>query len=99
MQNSTVSLLTALVTAVAVFLFALAFITAKAARNTLRSAKAAVGPARKTFRSTIGGVVRAGVWVVLLLVALVAWQARDIENVNDPQPSTSSVPGPSASPR
>ena len=95
MQNSSVSLMTAIVTAIVVFLFTTAWITAKAARNTMRTAKAAVGPARKTFWSTIGGVIKMGVFAVILLLALIAWQARDLKEVDERHPS----PSPSASHR
>jgi len=93
MQNSSVSLLTAVVTAVVVFFFATAWITTRAARNTYRLAKAAVKPARKTFWSTIGGVIKVGFFAVVLLLALVAWQARDIQNAGDEKPA----PAPSVS--
>lgn len=96
MQNSSVSLLTAVLTAIVVFLFTTAWITAKAARNTLRAAKASVGPARKTFWSTIGGVIKMGALAGFLLIVLVAWQARDIQASDEPAGPT---PSPSASRR
>jgi UDP-N-acetylmuramyl pentapeptide phosphotransferase/UDP-N-acetylglucosamine-1-phosphate transferase len=95
MQNSSVSLMTAIVTAIVVFLFTTAWITAKAARNTVRTAKAAVKPARKTFWSTIGGVLKMTIFAAILLIALVAWQVRDVKQVDQEK----SVPAPSASHR
>jgi hypothetical protein len=95
MQNSGVSLVTAIITAIVVFLFTTAWITAKAARNTVRLAKAAVGPARKTFWSSIGGVLKMAVFAAILLVALIAWQARDMKEVDQRKPG----PAPSASHR
>jgi hypothetical protein len=95
MQNSSVSLLTAVVTAIIVFLFAVAWVTAKAALNTLRTAKNSVGPARKTFWSMVGRVIKIGVWLVVLIIALVAWQAGDIRNADERKP----VPSPSVSRR
>jgi H+/Cl- antiporter ClcA len=95
MQNSSVSLLTAILTAIVVFFFTTAWVTAKAARNTLRAAKATVPNARRTFRSTIFGVVRLGLFAALLLFALIAWSARDVRTADDRSPA----PGPSASHR
>ena len=95
MQNSSVSLVTALVTGIVVFLFAVAWVTAKAALNTLRLAKNSVGPARQTFWSTIGRVFKVGVWLVVLVIVLIAWQANDIKNADEKKP----VPSPSVSRR
>lgn len=95
MQNSSVSLVTALVTGIIVFLFAVAWVTAKAALNTLRLAKNSVGPARKTFWSTIGRVIKLGLCLAVLVLALIAWQANEIKNADEKKP----VPSPSASRR
>jgi hypothetical protein len=95
MQNSSVSLVTALVTGIIVFLFAVAWVTAKAALNTLRLAKNSVGPARKTFWSMVGKVIKIGIWLVVLVIALVAWQANDIKDADEKKP----VPSPSVSRR
>jgi len=95
MPNSSVSLLTAIITAVVVFLFATAWITAKAARNTLLGAKAAVPPARKVFWSTIGGVIKLGLFAAILAIALIAWTARDLQRADQQTPT----PAPSATRR
>jgi hypothetical protein len=95
MQNSSVSLVTALVTGIIVFLFAVAWVTAKAALNTLRLAKNSVGPARKTFWSMVGKVIKVGIWLVVLVIALVAWQANEMNDANEKKP----VPSPSVSRR
>jgi UDP-N-acetylmuramyl pentapeptide phosphotransferase/UDP-N-acetylglucosamine-1-phosphate transferase len=92
MANSGMSMLTAIVTAIIVFLFTTAWITAKAALNTLRKAKSAVPDARKTFRSTIGGVVKMGLLLAILALALVAWAANDVQGADEEKPA----PGPSA---
>jgi hypothetical protein len=92
MANSGMSMLTAIVTAIIVFLFTTAWITAKAALNTLRKAKSAVPDARKTFRSTIGGVVKMGLLLAILALALVAWAANDVQSADEKKPP----PGPSA---
>lgn len=95
MQNSSVSLVTALVTGIIVFLFAVAWVTAKAALNTLRLAKNSVGPARKTFWSMVGKVIKVGIWLVVLIIALVAWQANEMKGADEQKP----VPSPSVSRR
>lgn len=95
MQNSSVSLVTALVTGIIVFLFAVAWVTAKAALNTLRLAKNSVGPARKTFWSMVGKVIKVGIWLVVLIIALVAWQANEMKDADEQKP----VPSPSVSRR
>jgi Na+/H+-translocating membrane pyrophosphatase len=95
MQSSGVSVLTAVVTAVVVFLFTTAWITVKAARNTARAAKAAIGPARKVFWSTIGGLIKMTFWAGLLLFALVAWLVHDVRAADDATPA----PSPSVSHR
>jgi UDP-N-acetylmuramyl pentapeptide phosphotransferase/UDP-N-acetylglucosamine-1-phosphate transferase len=95
MANSGVSMVTAIVTAIIVFLFTTAWITAKAALNSLRKAKTAVPDARKTFRSTVGGVLKMGLLLAILAIALVAWAANDVQNPDDEKPA----PGPSATRR
>jgi succinate dehydrogenase hydrophobic anchor subunit len=95
MQNSGASMLTAVVTAVVVFLLTTAWFTMKAARNTARAAKAAVGPARKLFWSTIGGFVKTAFWAALLLFALVTWLVHDVRGADDATPA----PSPSVSRR
>jgi UDP-N-acetylmuramyl pentapeptide phosphotransferase/UDP-N-acetylglucosamine-1-phosphate transferase len=93
MANSGISMVTAIVTAIIVFLFTTAWITAKAALNTLRKAKSAVPDARKTYRSTVGGVVKMGLLLAILVFALVAWAASEVQSADDEKPA----PGPSAS--
>jgi UDP-N-acetylmuramyl pentapeptide phosphotransferase/UDP-N-acetylglucosamine-1-phosphate transferase len=95
MPNSSVSLVTAIITAVVVFLFATAWVTAKAARNTVRAAKAAVPAARKVFWSTIGGVFKLGLFAAILAIALIAWTARDVQKADQQTPT----PAPSATRR
>jgi ABC-type Fe3+ transport system permease subunit len=95
MRSSSVSLMTAIVTAIVVFLFAVAWTTAKAARNTYVKTKAGVPAARKLYWSTIGGVVKVGFWAVLLLFLLIAWQVHDVKAVDDHKPT----PAPSVSSR
>jgi ABC-type Fe3+ transport system permease subunit len=95
MQNSSASLLTAIITAVVVFLFTTAWFTAKAARNTVRLAKASVPTARKNFWKTVGGVVKMGLLVVVLVLVLIAWSARDAQSAGPQTPA----PAPSATRR
>lgn len=95
MQSSVAAGLTAIITAVVVFLFTTAWFTAKAARNTVRTAKAAVPAARTLFWKTIGGVIKMGLLVAILVIALVAWSARDLQRADEHKPA----PTPSASHR
>ncbi len=81
--------MTAVVTAIIVFLFAVAWTTAKAARNTYVKTKTGVPAARKLYWSTIGGVVKIGFWAVLLLFILIMWQIHDVKAVNDSKPTPS----------
>lgn len=95
MQNSSVSLMTAIVTAIIVFLLGIAWATVKGARKGYQTAKGGVGTARKTYWTAVGGIVKIGFWAVLLLVVLVVWQVHDLKTVNDTTPT----PGPSVSHR
>lgn len=96
MSNSSVSLLTAVVTAIVVFFFTAAWVASKSARSNLRTVKAAVAPARKAVWATVGGVIKLGALVVFLLIVLVAWQARDLSEEGEGRPPASG-PSPSAS--
>jgi ABC-type Fe3+ transport system permease subunit len=95
MQNSSVSLMTAIVTAIIVFLLGIAWATVKGARKSYRTAKGGVGAARKTYWSAMGGVIKVGFWAALLLVVLVVWQFHDLKTVNETTPT----PSPSVSHR
>ena len=95
MSNSSVSLMTAVVTAIVVFFFTAAWVASKSARSNLKTAKAAVGPARKAVWSTIGGVIKIGALAVFLLIVLVAWQVRDL-NEDGTGRTPASGPSPSA---
>ena len=89
MLNSSVSLLTAIVTAIVVFFCTVAWVTMVAARNTYRKAKASVAPARKTMWSAIGSLFKVGVLAAIFVLILVAWQAKDIADAADDTPSPS----------
>ncbi|WP_127500149.1 hypothetical protein [Actinoplanes solisilvae] len=95
MSNSSVSLMTAVVTAIVVFFFTAAWVASKSARSNLRTAKAAVAPARKAVWSTVGGVIKLGALVVFLLIVLVAWQASNTDEEGAGR-SPASGPSPSA---
>ena len=99
MQNSSVSLMTAIVTAIIVFLLGIAWATVKGARKNYRTIKGGVGAARKSYWSALGGVIKVGFWAVLLLVVLVVWQVHDLKNVDASTPSPSHSASPSASHR
>ena len=94
MQNSSASLMTAIVTAIIVFLLGIAWATVKGARKSYQTAKGGVGAARKSYRTAVGSIIKIGFWAVLLLVVLVVWQVHDLKTVNDSTPT----PGPSVSP-
>jgi ABC-type Fe3+ transport system permease subunit len=78
MQNSSVSLLTAVIVGVILFLLGVAWTRLKSARGNYALAKSSVGPARKAMWSTLGGVVKVGFWALVLVAVLVMWQVRDI---------------------
>jgi ABC-type Fe3+ transport system permease subunit len=103
MQNSGVSLMTAVVTAVIVFLLGVAWASVKGSNKAYKTIKAGVKPARKIFWSNVGGVIKIGFWAVLLLTVLVVWQMHDVKTVDDskpaPTPTSSHSPSPSASRR
>ena len=85
MQNSSVSLLTAVIVGVVLFLLGVAWTRLKSARGNYTMVKNSVGPARKAMWSTLGGVVKMGFWALVLLAVLVMWQVRDI-NAADEKP-------------
>jgi Mn2+/Fe2+ NRAMP family transporter len=89
MLNSSVSLLTAVVTGIVVFFFTVAWVAMKGARDGYRKAKAAVVPARKSMWSAIGSLFKIAVLVAILALILVAWQANDLAGVADEKPSPS----------
>jgi hypothetical protein len=93
MQNSSAALLAAIITAVVVFYFTSRWFTAKAARNTVRAAKKAVPAARTVFWHSIGGVVKLGLLLALLVLVFVAWSTRDLQSADDqkPAPTTSAT--------
>jgi cytochrome bd-type quinol oxidase subunit 2 len=95
MQNSTVSLMTAIVVAIVVFLLGVAWAAAKGARKNYQTIKGGVGPARKAYWAAVGGIVKIGVWVAVLLIALVAWQVNDVRKAGHATPT----PSPSVSHR
>ena len=86
MQNSSVSLLTAVVTGFILFLLGVAWTRMRSANRALKTIKNGVQPARKLFWLSIGGVVKIGFWVVVLLSVLVFWQVRDVNAGNDRDP-------------
>jgi hypothetical protein len=89
MQNSSVSLLTAMLTGIIVFMLGLAWARVRGARKALTTIKQGVPAARKLFWVSIGGVLKVGFWAALLLFVLVAWQMRDIRAADERQPSPS----------
>ena len=48
------------------------------ANGAYKTIKNGVKPARKLFWLSLGGVVKIGFWVVVLLALLVFWQVRDV---------------------
>jgi hypothetical protein len=83
MQNSSVSLLTAAVAGFILFLLGVAWTKMKSANGAYKTIKNGVGPARKLYWISIGGVLKIGFWVVVLLAVLVFWQVRDVSAGND----------------
>jgi hypothetical protein len=86
MQNSSVSLLTAAVAGFILFLLGVAWTRMKSANGAYKTIKNGVKPARKLFWLSIGGVVKIGFWVVVLLAVLVLWQVRDADAASDRDP-------------
>ena len=78
MQNSSVSLLTAVIAGVILFLLGVAWTRMKSARGNYKTIKNSVGPARKAMWVSLGGVVKVGFWVLVLVGVLIVWQVRDI---------------------
>jgi hypothetical protein len=86
MQNSSVSLLSAVVAGFILFLLGGAWARMRSANRAYKTIKNGVKPARKLFWLSLGGVLKIGFWVVVLLALLVFWQVRDVDadNGNDP---------------
>ena len=80
MQHSSVSLLTALIVTVIVFLLGAAWAVMKRANRDYKTIKNSVGPARKNFWASFRTMVKFGFWVAVLLLVLVAWQVRDVRD-------------------
>ncbi len=89
MLNSSVSLLTAIVTGIVVFLFTAAWMRLKSARDGYRTAKAAVAPARKTMWSKIGSLLKVAALLAVFALLLVAWQVSDLADAADGKPAPS----------
>lgn len=89
MQHSSVSLLSAVVFTFFAFLLGTAWAVMKRANKDYKTLKSAVKPARKTFWSSVATMLKAGVAMAILLLCVVAWQVRD---VNDGKSSTPLVP-------
>ena len=83
MQNSSVSLLSAVVAGFILFLLGVAWTRMKSANGAYKTIKNGVKPARKLFWLSVGGVLKIGFWVVVLLSLLVFWQVRDVNDSND----------------
>jgi cytochrome bd-type quinol oxidase subunit 2 len=80
MQHSSVSLLTALIVTVIVFLLGSAWAVMRRANRDYKTLKGAVPAARKTFWGSFRTMVKFGFWVAVLLLVLVAWQVRDVRD-------------------
>jgi xanthine/uracil permease len=79
MLNSSVSLLTALVTGVIVFLLGVAWAAVRGSNRAYKTIKDSVKPARKTFWGSVWTLVKIGVGAAVLLLVLVVWQLNDIQ--------------------
>ena len=79
MQNSSISLMSAVVAGFILFLLGVAWTRMKSANGAYKTIKKGVKPARKLFWTSVVGVVKVGFWVVVLLAFLVLWQVRDIQ--------------------
>lgn len=80
MQHSSVSLLTALIVTVIVFLLGAAWAVMKRANSDYKTLKNSVKPARKKFWASFRTLVKVGFGVAVLLLVLVAWQVRDVRD-------------------
>ncbi len=91
MQNSSVSLLTAVIVGIILFLLGVAWTRMKSARGNYTTIKNSVGPARKAMWVSLGGLVKIGFWVLVLVGVLVVWQVRDLSAADDPKPVPAKV--------
>ena len=96
MQNSSVSLLTAVIVGAILFLLGVAWTRMKSARGNYKTIKNSVGPARKAMWGSLGGVGKVGFWVIVLVAVLVMWQVRDIRAVDERNPVVPADVQPSA---
>jgi hypothetical protein len=83
---------------VVVFLLGAAWAVMKRANKDYKTVKNAVKPARKNFWASFVAMLKFGVGVAVLLLVVVAWQVRDI---NDGDADTPLIPAqvkPSATP-
>ena len=90
-----VQILTAAVAGFILFLLGVAWTRMKSANGAYKSIKKGVKPARKLFWLSIGGVVKIGFWVVVLLSFLVLWQVRAVDSATDRAPAVPAVIEPS----
>jgi ABC-type Fe3+ transport system permease subunit len=86
MQNSSLSLMSAVVAGVILFLLGVAWTRMKSANGAYKTIKNGVKPARKLYWISVGGVVKIGFWVLVLLTFLVFWQVRDIQDSDGRDP-------------
>lgn len=96
MQHSSVSLLTAVIAGIVLFLLGVAWTRMRSARGNYAVAKSGVGPARKAMWVSVIGVVKIGFWVIVLVAVLVVWQVRDITAVDERNPVVPADVQPSA---
>ncbi len=96
MQNSSVSLLTAVIVGAILFLLGVAWTRMKSARGNYSTIKSSVGPARQAMWSSLVGVVKVGFWALLLVAVLVMWQVRDISAADEKNPVVPAEVEPSA---
>lgn len=96
MQNSSISLLTAVLTGIVVFLLGLAWARVRASRAALATMKKGVPAARKLVWVNVGKVLKVGFWAALLLFVLITWQMHDIRTADEQKPAPSHPASPSA---
>ena len=96
MQHSSVSLLTAVVTAVIVFFLGTAWAAVRGSNKAYKTLKSSVKPARRTMWGSVWKLIKVGTGAAVLLLVLVVWQVRDVGDGDADTPLVPAGVAPSA---